>query len=100
MLRSRSMVPGTLPDLVRHIPDITIASFTVEPGSPLAGTTLGAFNLRKRYRLLVLAIRRGEETITALSGETRLEAGDIAIIYASPEDIAKGAGLFTHPDRS
>lgn len=100
MLRSRSIVPGTLPDLVRHIPDITIASFTVEPGSPLAGTTLGAFNLRKRYNLLVLAIRRGEETITALSGETRLAAGDIAIIYASPEDIAKGAGLFVHPDRS
>ncbi len=36
--------------------------------------------------------------ITSLFGETRLEAGDIAIIYASPEDIAKGADLFIHPD--
>jgi CPA2 family monovalent cation:H+ antiporter-2 len=100
MLRSRSTVQGTLPDLVRHIPDITITSFTVEPGSPLAGTTLGGFNLRKRFNLLVLAIRRGDEMITGLSGETRLEAGDIAIIYASPKDIAKGADLFIHPDRS
>jgi CPA2 family monovalent cation:H+ antiporter-2 len=100
MLRSRSPVQGTLRDLVRHIPNITITSFTVEPGSPLAGTTLGGFNLRKRYNLLVLAIRRGDEMITGLSGETRLEAGDIAIIYASPEDIAKGADLFIHPDRS
>ena len=62
--------------------------------------TLGGFNLRKRYNLLVLAIRRGDEMITGLSGETRLEAGDIAIIYASPEDIAKSADLFIHPDRS
>ncbi len=100
MLRSRTPVPGTLPDLVRHISDITITSFTVEPGSPLAGTTLGEFNLRKRFNLLVLAIRRGNETITSLSGETRLEAGDIAIIYASPKDIAQGAALFTRTERS
>lgn len=100
MLRSRSPVQGTLHDLVRHIPDITITSFTVEPNSPLAGTTLGRINLRKRYNLLMLAIRRGGETITSLSGETRLLAGDIAIVYASPEDIAKGAGLFARKDRS
>jgi CPA2 family monovalent cation:H+ antiporter-2 len=82
---------------VQHIPEITITSLTVESGSPLAGTTLGGFNLRKRHNLLVLAIRRGTETITSLSGETRLEPGDIAIVYASPADIAKGAGLFSRP---
>jgi hypothetical protein len=36
--------------------------------------------------------------ITSLFGETRLDAGDIAIIYASPENIAKGADLFIPPD--
>ena len=95
MLRSRNTAQGTLPDLVRHIPNITITSLTVEPGSSLAGTTLGEINLRKRYNLLVLAIRRGEGVLTGLSGETRIEAGDSAIIYATQEDIAKGAGLFT-----
>lgn len=95
MLRSRNTAPGTLPDLVRYIPHISITALTVEPGSSLAGTTLGEINLRKRYNLLVLAIRRGEEVLTGLSGETRIEAGDSAIIYATPEDIAKGARLFT-----
>lgn len=89
---------GTLPDLVLHILTVTITSFTLEPGSPLAGTTPGGFNLRKRYNLFVPALRRGEEMTISLFGETRLEAGDIAIIYASPEDIAKGADLFIHPD--
>jgi CPA2 family monovalent cation:H+ antiporter-2 len=95
MLRSRNAEQGTLTDLVRHIPDVTITTLTVEPGSPLDGTTLGEISLRKRYNLLVLAIRRRENIITGLSGETRLEAGDSAIIYATPEDIAKGAVLFT-----
>jgi K+/H+ antiporter YhaU regulatory subunit KhtT len=57
MLRSRSAPGGTLPDLVRNIPNITITAFTVAPGSTLAGQTLGGFNLRKRYNILVLAIR-------------------------------------------
>jgi len=100
MLRSRSTVQGTLPDLVRHLSHITITSLTVDPGSPLDSATLGGYNLRKRTNLLVLAIRRGGETITSLSGETQLRGGDIAIIYASPEDVAKWAALFTHPDRS
>nr|WP_320161210.1 cation:proton antiporter [uncultured Methanoregula sp.] len=94
MLRSRNPVMGTLPDLVRHIPDVTITTLTVEPGSPLDGNTLGAINLRKRYNLLVLALRRGEHVLTGIGGETRLEAGDSAIIYATPEDVAKGSDLF------
>lgn len=97
MLRSRDMAKGTLPDLVRHIPNMTIATFTVEPGSFLAGKTLLGVNLRKQYHLLVLAIRRGEEMLTALSGESRLEAGDVAIVYGSPEDITKGTDLFEGP---
>jgi len=97
MLRSGSKTQGTLNDLVRHIPHITITPLTVEPGSALDGVTLGGFNLRKRTNLLILAIRRGDVTITSLSGETQLMGGDSAIIYATPEDIARHAHLFSRP---
>lgn len=100
MLRSMNTEHGTLPDLVRHIPHVTISSMTVEPGSPLDGVTLGEVSLRKQTNLLVLAIRRGARTITGLSGETRLCAGDIAIIYATPEDIARSARLFFRKENS
>jgi CPA2 family monovalent cation:H+ antiporter-2 len=99
MLRSRTPVQGTLSDLVQNIPNITITAFTVEPASPLAGRTLGEVNLRKRHNLLVLAIRRGEAVITGLSGESLLEIGDIAVVYATPEDIAKGAVLFRQAEK-
>jgi CPA2 family monovalent cation:H+ antiporter-2 len=97
MLRSRGASDGTLPDLVRHIPHVTITSLTIEPGSALDGVTLGGYNLRKRTNLLILAIQRGTDTITSLSGETLLAAGDIAIIYATKEDIARGVHLFSRP---
>lgn len=97
MLRSRSAPGGTLPDLVRNIPNITITAFTVAPGSALAGQTLGRFNLRKRYNILVLAIRRGEEILTGPGSESSLEAGDIAIVYGTPEDITNAVDLFAGP---
>ncbi|MCK9580072.1 MAG: cation:proton antiporter [Methanoregula sp.] len=94
MLRSRSVPLANIPELIRNIPNITITAFTVERGSPLAGKMLGDFNLRKRHNILILAIQRGEETITGIGGETRLEAGDVAIVYGTPSYIALGAGLF------
>jgi len=99
MLRSRTPVQGTLSDLIQNIPNITITAFTVEHASPLDGKTLGEFNLRKRYNLLVLAIRRDEELITRLSGEFQIMGGDIAIVYATPEDAAKGAVFFKQTEK-
>jgi CPA2 family monovalent cation:H+ antiporter-2 len=94
MLRSRNVQSGTFCDLTRHIPDIHIQAFTVSPGSPLAGTTLGEFNLRKRFGILVLAIKRGDTIVTKLSGETELEPGDHAIVFGTLEDINKATSLF------
>jgi len=99
MLRSRKPVQGTLSDLIQNIPNITITAFTVEHTSPLDGKTLGEFNLRKRYNLLVLAIRRGEAVITGQSGEFQIEGGDIAIVNATPEDIDKGAVFFKQGEK-
>ena len=94
MLRKRSEPVAGLPDLVKNIPDITVTAFTVEKGSPLVGKTLGAFNLRKRHNITILAVQRGNESITGISGETRLEADDVAIVYGKPSYIALAAGLF------
>ncbi|HII98171.1 MAG TPA: potassium transporter KefB [Methanoregula sp.] len=94
MLRKRSEPVAGLPDLVKNIPDITVTAFTVEKGSPLVGRTLGEFNLRKRHNITILAVQRGNESITGISGETRLEADDVAIVYGKPSYIALAAGLF------
>ncbi|PKL64620.1 MAG: potassium transporter KefB [Methanomicrobiales archaeon HGW-Methanomicrobiales-3] len=94
MLRKRSEPVSGLPDLVKNIPNITISAFTIEDRSPLAGKTLAEFNLRKRHNITILALQRGDATITGLGGETRLEAGDVAIVYGTPSYIALAAPLF------
>jgi CPA2 family monovalent cation:H+ antiporter-2 len=99
MLRNGTPVQGTLSDLIQNIPNITITAFSVEHAAPLDGKTLGEFNLRKQHNLLVLAIRRGEAVITGLSGDFQIVGGDIAIVYAAPEDIAKGAVLFKQTEK-
>ncbi|NMB79980.1 MAG: potassium transporter KefB, partial [Methanomicrobiales archaeon] len=98
MLRSRSEPKGTLPDLMKNLPNITISAFTVEKGSPLAGKTLGEFNLRKRHNITILALQRGSESITGLSGETQLLEEDVAIVYGTPSYIALAAPLFREPE--
>lgn len=100
MLRkpSPAQADGRLSDLPHHIPEISLSAVTVRPGSPLDGTTLGEFNLRKRYNLLVLAVRRDGAVLTSLSGETRLHAGDVAIVYARPGDLAANSWVFTPPE--
>jgi CPA2 family monovalent cation:H+ antiporter-2 len=94
MFRKPNEPVAGLTDLVRNIPDITVTALTVEPGSPLAGKTLGGLNLRKRHNITVLAIHRGGETLTGMSGETMIHAGDIAIVYGTPYFIALSAPLF------
>jgi CPA2 family monovalent cation:H+ antiporter-2 len=94
MLRKKSEPRAGLPDLIKNIPNITITAFTIEEGSPLAGKTLGGFNLRKRHNITILALQRGDATITGMSGETLLLAGDVAIVYGTPSFIALAAPLF------
>ncbi|NLD57062.1 MAG: potassium transporter KefB, partial [Methanomicrobiales archaeon] len=94
MLRKKSEPQAGLPDLIKNIPNITITALTIEEGSPLAGKTLGGFNLRKRHNITILALQRNDETHTGLSGETLLEAGNVAIVYGTPSNIALATGLF------
>ncbi|MEN6610032.1 MAG: cation:proton antiporter [Methanoregulaceae archaeon] len=94
MLRTPPRTSGTLSDLTRHIPNVRIISFRIAPYAFLAGKTLGEVNLRKQQGILVLAIQRGENMITSIGGETRMEAGDVAVIYGTYEKIAASAKLF------
>jgi K+/H+ antiporter YhaU regulatory subunit KhtT len=44
--------------------------------------------------VLVLAILRGEETITSPGGEAELLPNDIVIVQGTPEPVARASVLF------
>jgi trk system potassium uptake protein TrkA len=64
----------------------------MKAGTDLDRKTLKELNLRKKFNVAVLAIRRGTESIMNPDGETTLLEGDILILMGKIEDLKKITG--------
>ena len=70
---------------------IDIAEFVVKKGSRLAGKTLMELNLRKKYNITVIAIRRTDGNLDLnIHGGTVIEEGDVLILLGEPKKLKKG----------
>lgn len=87
MLRSLSGDATAASHLERSIPDFKISTLKVQKGSLAAGKCLTELELRKRFRVSILAIRRGEELVLNPGGEDILNAGDDIIVTGQMECI-------------
>jgi len=94
MLRSMAPAQGPLADLEQRFLGMEVSGLGVEDGSPMAGRTLEESALRKRHGLSVVAVRRGGQTATNPDGTFRLQAGDIAYVFGSHDDVASAGSLF------
>ena len=65
--------------------DALIEWARVTDDSPLVGRTLADSQLRRRAGVSVIAVQRGEETITNPGAETELRAGDTLVVIGSRE---------------
>jgi CPA2 family monovalent cation:H+ antiporter-2 len=77
-----------------YLPDIEIATLRLEEGAPLAGKSLAQMELRKKYGVTVLAIRRDSQMWPNPEPDLELLANDLLIVMGSPENIISSAGLF------
>ncbi len=78
------------PHLRLHIPDMVIATLPVQRGgNKIVGKTLKESQLRERFEVTVLALRRGQQYLTNLSPEMSIETDDILYVFGHPENIAK-----------
>lgn len=66
----------------------------VREGAPVAGKTLAELELRHKYNLTVLAVKRERRTIGSPAGEFRLEAGDRLVLIGMADQFAHCADLF------
>ncbi|MEW6115185.1 MAG: NAD-binding protein, partial [Thermodesulfobacteriota bacterium] len=89
MLRALTIESPTMGDLLVEIPSMEIASLKVMPRSSLIGKSLAELGLRKNYGVTVLAIKRDSQYKANPTGEDRLLQGDVIIVLADPERIAK-----------
>ena len=69
----------------------------VQAGSPADGQTLQQLALRPTYRLSVIAIRRGRETVGSPPADFALQGGDRLILIGRIGDFAQIAPLLRAP---
>lgn len=93
-LLGASQVEEELDGLRQAFAGLTVEWLTVEPDSPAAGRTIGQLELRSSTGVTVVAVMRGGAPRPVPGPDLRLEAGDIAVVIASPHSIRRAADLF------
>ena len=77
-----------LRSIVEYLP-LAADSSLVEVHLPadFVGKTLAELEIRKRYQVLVVAIKRGDGLVIATGGDERLQAGDVLVLVGRDKDL-------------
>lgn len=98
MFRAPSLAQLSHSDLKLHIPEIEISTFRISEKSPLVGRSLQEVDLRKKYGITVLLIRRNSTIHSHPDAHTRLQSDDLITVLGKPEKIADAGALFKAQD--
>ncbi len=89
MFRKVSADTLSTSDLKIQLPDIKISTLSIADNSPLVGESLAKMNIRKKYGVLVLAIRRNSQIISNPDSKMQLFAKDELFVLGAPEKISE-----------
>jgi len=67
--------------------DLELAEIRIHEGSELAGTTLAGADVRRRFGLIVVAVKRGEGSVFNPDPNTPLEAGDVLVVLGPADAL-------------
>lgn len=87
MLRSVSTSSTPFENLRELVPDIDMKSIRITDISPWTGKNLAESQLRSRFHVSVVAIRRGTRMIINPGGDEVIRGSDILMIIGRPDDI-------------
>lgn len=98
MFRSLSNESSALSDLSLQLPDVEISTLRVVEGSPLVGKSLAETELRKKYGVTVLAIRRNSKILSNPEVNMPFYDNDVLFVLGPPDRVAEVAGLSQNPE--
>lgn len=84
---AKNLLSSGFVDMVSLAKNVSMIELDVQPD--WAGKNLIELNLRKKYSINVVAIRRGEAVTVDLDPHAPLQEGDNLIVIANPEKLAK-----------
>jgi len=94
MLRSLSRQATACPGIETCLPDMEIRSLRVQARSEAVGKTLAETQMRKKYGVTLLAVRRRDEITTIPDPDIRFEAQDLLFVVGQPHRIEMVEELF------
>lgn len=98
MFRSLSKEASSFSDLKLHLPDVEISTLRVAERSPLVGKSLAKIELRKKYGVTVLAIRRDSQILSNPNVNMPFCGNDVLFVLGPPDKVAEVASLTHNPE--
>jgi CPA2 family monovalent cation:H+ antiporter-2 len=95
MFRSFPKASASLADLKLQLGDVDIGAFRISPGSPLVGKTLAQVELRGRYGVSAVAIRRDSQILSNPGADTLLQSGDVLFLLGSSVKLSEAMSVFS-----
>lgn len=99
MLRSPDRESDRFRELKQHIPDIEIGTFRISRDTSSAGKSLKELQLRNRFGVTLLAVRRGKDTVSNPKSDFVLQAGDSLIFLGKPHALTAACRLFSDSEK-
>ncbi|MEA1971228.1 MAG: cation:proton antiporter [Thermodesulfobacteriota bacterium] len=98
MFRSLSKDTLSFSDLDLQLPDVEISTLRIAEKSPLVGKSLDEIELRKKYGVTVLAVRRESQILSNPDVDMLFYANDVLFVLGPPDKVAEVAGLSQNPE--
>jgi len=89
MLRSVDTEALACPDFRACLPDLELTSVRLPEGSPMLGTSLADSRIREEFGVTVMALVRGNESITNPPPDVVFMPGDILVVAGHSGEIAR-----------
>ena len=97
ILRTPLEPAADLSNLKLNLPNVDITVLSVFSESPVVGESLTDIDIRNKFGVSILAIRRNGEVFVNPSGDMDLEADDEVIVIGAVTDITR-LSLLLHPE--
>lgn len=94
MLRSPSPESGRKGTIQLDLPQMEIESVRVEAGAESTSCSVAQLNVRKRFGVTILAVRRGSEVLPNPDPNEKLQAEDIVVLLGTSSQLRDSASIF------
>ncbi|ADU50945.1 TrkA-N domain protein [Thermaerobacter marianensis DSM 12885] len=87
MRLAQRMVSAHFLDYIEVSPDVSVVE--LQAGGDMVGKSLEQLRLRNRFRVTVIAIRRGDQVLVSPGAGAVVEARDVVVVIGTNEDIRR-----------